>query len=95
MTGGPRRLDHAQLSSRCSSVVRLYSPKAEDVSAILDAWHITSKAVKDFALQISATAGGLRVLVKMLEQAALFVPEGETFDLVAMRAAFAEIGGTE
>jgi DNA transposition AAA+ family ATPase len=94
MTGGTRRLDHAQLFSRCSPVVRLYSPKEDDVSAILDAWHITGKAVKDFALQIAATAGGLRVLVKMLEQAALFVPEGGTFDLAAMRAAFAEIGGT-
>lgn len=94
MTGGTRRLDHAQLFSRCSPVVRLYSPKEEDVNAVLDAWRITGKAVKDFALQIASGAGGLRVLVKMLEQAALFVPEGGTFDLVAMRAAFAEIGGT-
>ena len=75
-------------------MVRLYSPKEEDVNAVLDAWRITGKAVKDFALQIASGAGGLRVLVKMLEQAALFVPEGGTFDLVAMRAAFAEIGGT-
>lgn len=94
MTGGTRRLDHAQLFSRCAPVLRLYSPKAEDVNAILDAWRVTGKAVKEFALQIASTAGGLRVLVKMLEQAALFVPDGGAYDLVSMRAAFAEIGGT-
>lgn len=94
MTGGTRRLDHAQLFSRCAPVVRLYSPKEEDVNAILDAWRITGKAVKEFALQIASGGGGLRVLVKMLEQATLFAPESGSPDLMAMRAAYAEIGGT-
>lgn len=93
MTGGTRRLDHAQLFSRCSPVVRLYSPKEEDVNAILDAWRITGKAVKEFALQIASTAGGLRVLVKMLEQAALFSTGESAPDLLAMRTAWTEIGG--
>lgn len=93
MTGGTRRLDHAQLFSRCWPVVQLASPKEEDVNAILDAWRITGKAVKDFALQIASTAGGLRVLVKTLQQAALFSPETGAPDLLAMRTAWEEIGG--
>lgn len=94
MTGGTRRLDHAQLFSRCSPVVRLYSPKKEDVNAILDSWRILGKPEKDFALKIASTAGGLRVLVKMLEQAALFSQNTEAPDLMAMHAAWEEIGGT-
>jgi DNA transposition AAA+ family ATPase len=94
MTGGTRRLDHAQLFSRCSPVVRLYSPKKEDVNAVLDSWRITGKTEKDFALKIASSPGGLRVLVKMLEQAALFSQNAEPPDLMAMRAAWEEIGGT-
>jgi DNA transposition AAA+ family ATPase len=93
MTGGTRRLDHAQLFSRCSPVVRLFSPKEDDVNAVLDSWQVTAKAAKDFALQVASGAGGLRVLVKMLEQAALFSPDAAAPDMAAMQAAFAEVGG--
>ena len=94
MTGGTRRLDHAQLFSRCAPVLRLPSPKEDDVNAVLDAWQVTGKAVKEFALQVASGAGGLRVLVKMLEQAALFAPDAAAPDLAAMRAAYSEVGGS-
>ncbi len=91
---GNARLDRAQLSSRCAPVVRLPSPTEDDVNAVLDAWQVTGKAVKEFALQVASGAGGLRVLVKMLEQAALFAPDAAAPDLAAMRAAYAEVGGS-
>ena len=94
MTGGTRRLDHAQLFSRCAPVLRLPSPKEDDVNAVLDAWQVTGKAVKEFALQVASGAGVLRVLVKMLEQAALFAPDAAAPDLAAMRAAYSEVGGS-
>jgi len=94
MTGGIRRLDHAQLFSRCAPVVSLLSPQEDDVNAILDAWRVNTRAAKEFALQISAGGGGLRNLVKTLQQAALYSPGAGAPDVLAMRTAWAEIGGT-
>ncbi len=94
MTGGSRRLDHAQLFSRCAPVVSLVSPQEEDVNAILDAWRVTAQAAKEFALQISSGGGGLRNLVKTLQQAALYSPGAGAPDVLAMRTAWEEIGGT-
>ena len=94
MTGGSRRLDHAQLFSRCAPVVSLFSPQEDDVNAILDAWRVTAQPAKDFALQISSGGGGLRNLVKTLQQAALYSPGAGAPDVLAMRTAWGEIGGT-
>lgn len=92
ISGGNRRLDHAQLWSRCAPVVRIPGTKEADVIAILESCGIEGKAARDYACQI-AVSNGLRSLVKTLEQAALFSGDGGSPDLGAIKAAYVETGG--
>lgn len=93
MGGRTRSMEHAQLFSRCWPVVPLSNPKEGDVLAILDAWNMTETAMKELAMHIAAGGGGLRNLVKTLQQAALYSPESGTPDFLAMRTAWEQIRG--
>lgn len=91
ISGGTRRADFAQLSSRAAPILFLKAPQAGDVAAILAAWNITGDTEKKFAMQIASMPGGLRGLVKTLEQAALFSPGAASPDASMMRAAWKEL----
>ena len=93
LSGGTRRAEFAQLFSRAAPKLRLTSPQAGDVAAILEAWGVTGAAELKFAQQIASLPGGLRGLVKTLEQAALFSVGALSPDVAMMRAAWNELGG--
>ena len=93
LSGGTRRAEFAQLFSRAAPKLRLTSPQAGDVAAILEVWGVTGAAELKFAQQIASLPGGLRGLVKTLEQAALFSAQALSPDVAMMRAAWNELGG--
>lgn len=93
LTGGTQRAEFAQLFSRVAPRLRLTAPQAGDVAAILEAWGVTGTPELKFAQQIASLPGGLRKVVKTLEQAALFSEEGVSPDVTMMRTAWNELGG--
>lgn len=96
LTGGSRREDFAQLFSRVAKRVRLRSPSAQDVEAIVQAWGIAGRKEREYAQQIASLPGGLRGLLNMLEDATTAARAlGCPVDVQMMRTAWGELGASQ
>ena len=96
MIGGTRRADFAQLFSRVGRNLRLDRPTAEDVDAILKAWHIEGPKEREFCQQKASLPGALREMTKLLSAAAIAAHAmGGPIDIKVLRAAWREVGGSQ
>ena len=84
MTGVSRTVEFARLFSRIAKRVAINKTKKADVSAVAEAWHITSEEERTLLQEIAAKPGALRTLSHTLRLAAMTAhgakkPLNETF----------------
>ncbi|EPF3479912.1 TPA: AAA family ATPase [Klebsiella pneumoniae] len=71
MTGVSRTVEFARLFSRIAKRVAINKTKKADVSAVAEAWHITSEEERTLLQEIAAKPGALRTLSHTLRLAAM------------------------
>ncbi|EKG9563849.1 AAA family ATPase [Vibrio harveyi] len=91
LTGGRRNEDFARLFSRIAKKRGIHKTKVADVKSIADAWNINSEEERELMVQISARAGGLRLLCKTLKLASMFA-NGQRITAQIIRKAYTELG---
>jgi Enterobacteriaceae phage ATP-dependent target DNA activator len=94
LRGGTRTAEFAQLFSRIGRRLYLAGSVADDVKAVMDAWHVHGKEERALLWSIAKTPGALRAVTKTLRLAtALAVAEETTLDIRCLRIAYRDLGG--
>ncbi len=93
INGRTRKATFAQLSSRVGVRLHIELPTAEDVDAILEAWHIGGRQTREFAHNVALRPGGLRGLTQVLRQTrAIATDLGKPVDVRIMKASANSLG---
>lgn len=93
INGRARKATFAQLSSRVGMRLHIELPTAEDVDAILEAWHIDGRQTREFAHSVALRPGGLRGLTQVLRQARVIATDmGKPVDARIIKASANSLG---
>lgn len=96
MTGGNRAAYLDRLYSRIGKRLSLRSSTAEDIQAVIDAWHIDDRPCRKTLLEIARRPGALRTLTKVLRLAGMYaLAEGKPVGCEYVGRAWRELGGVE
>ncbi len=95
MTGGNRAAYLDRLYSRVGKRVRLLRSTQDDVDALLSAWGISDRAIRNRLRQVGGDHGGLRSVTKVLRLASMLAGGGEKSrpGLDEVEAAISDLGG--
>ena len=94
ITGGSRQAHFAQLFSRVGYRVKLGSPTAGDVDALLASWQIKGRKSHELCKAIAQQAGALRGLTKVLKMGSMMTEDGQSMTFDHIQTAWADLGGT-
>lgn len=87
-----RVVEYAQITSRVGATINQAELRRGDVGALLDAWNITDRDMRQLLAAIAAKPGALRTVTKTIRLATLMgAGQGRELDIDLIRAAYSRL----